>query len=179
MGPHCVGPVDAGEARTSVAVTRRPTRLIEFRVEDTSAVVVAMDELAAVHDGWINLFPLVRPEDEPAPRSGLTTLLAGPVHDVPVCTWVAGKVARQGVQPDSIGVQHGAGARVLGRLASAGWGLPEGWRLVQDHPRRGLVVAPAPGADKGQVLSWLLEAGMVLSAVRLTGEWNAEVHLPH
>jgi hypothetical protein len=159
-------------------VARRATRLLEFRVEDTSEVVGLMHEFAAVHDGWLNLHPDVRPEDEPPPRSGLTTLLAGPIHDVPVCTWVAGKVARQGPLPDSIGVQHGVGTRVLARLSSAGSGLPEGWALVQDHPRRGLVVTPAPGADKGEVLAWLLEAGMVLSPVRLTGQWHAEVHLP-
>jgi hypothetical protein len=160
-------------------VARRRTQLLEFRVEDSSAVVGLMDQLGAAHDGWVNLHPQVRPEDEPPPRTGLSTLLlAGAVHDVPVCTWVAGKLTRQGVQPDSIGVQHAAGSRVLAQLASTGLTLPEGWVLVQDHPRRGLVVAPAPGADKSAVLSWLLEAGMVLSVVRLTGEWQAEVHLP-
>jgi len=158
--------------------TRRETRLIEFRLEDTSAVVGVMGDLEAAHDGWVNLRPQVRPEDEPPPRSGLSTLLAGPVQDVPVCTWVAGKHTRQGLQRDSVGVQHAAGTRVLARLASAGWGLPEGWTVVQDHPRRGLVVAPVPGADLAAVVSWLLEAAIVLSAVRLTGEWQAEVHLP-
>ena len=158
---------------------RRRTELIEFRVEDTSAVVGVMNELAAAHDGWVNLHPQVRPEDEPPPRTGLTTLLlAGAVHDIPVCTWVAGKYSRQGQQPDSIGIQHAAGTRVLARLTSAGVGLPEGWRLVQDHPRRGLVVAPATDTDNGAVLTWILEAGMVLSVVRLTGDWNAEVFLP-
>jgi hypothetical protein len=82
------------------------------------------------------------------------------------------------VQPDSIGIQHAAGSRVLGRLASAGLALPEGWRLAQDHPRRGLVVTPTSGAPHGDVLTWILEAGAVLSAVRLTGEWRAEVSLP-
>ena len=159
--------------------TRRPTRLVEFRVEDDSAVVAAMDQISAAHDGWINLHPQVRPEDEPPPRTGLTTmLLAGPVHDVPVCTWVAGKLTNHGAQPDSIGVQHAAGAKVLGRLATAGLDLPPGWALVQDHVRRGLVVRPAPGTDNAAVLSWLLEAGTILSVVRLTGNWQAEVHLP-
>ncbi len=159
-------------------MARRRRQLIEFRIEDSSRVVGAMDELSAAHDGWVNLNPQVRPEDEPPPRAGLTTLLAGPVHDVPVCTWVAGKRTRQGVQPDSIGIQHSGGSRVLGRLASAGVALPEGWRLVQDHPRRGLVVTPVAGAPHQDVLTWILEAGAVLSAVRLTGEWLAEVHLP-
>ena len=160
-------------------MARRPMRLVEFRIEDSTEVVELMNDLGAAHDGWINLHPQVRPEDEPPPRTGLSTLLlAGAVHDVPVCTWVAGKLTRQGLQPDSIGIQHAAGERVLGRLASAGLTLPDGWALVQDHPRRGLVVAPASAADKSSVLSWLLEAGMVLSVVRLTGEWQAEVHLP-
>jgi len=159
-------------------MARRRKELVGFRIEDSSRVVRAMDELATAHDGWVNLNPQVRPEDEPPPRAGLTTLLAGPVHDVPVCTWVAGKMGRQGVQPDSIGIQHAGGSRVLGRLASAGVALPEGWRLVQDHPRRGLVVAPASGAAHQDVLTWILEAGAVLSAVRLTGEWLAEIYLP-
>jgi hypothetical protein len=160
-------------------VARRRTQLVEFQVEDTSEVVALMNELGAAHDGWVNLHPQVRPEDEPPPRTGLSTLLlAGAVHDVPVCTWVAGKLTRQGVQPDSIGVQHAAGSRVLSRLVSTGLALPDGWVLVQDHPRRGLVVAPAAGADRGAVLSWLLEAGTILSVVRLTGEWQAQVHLP-
>ncbi len=160
-------------------MARRRTEVIEFRLEETDAVVRAMDELAAAHDGWINLHPGVRPEDEPAPQGGLTTmLLAGAVHDVPVCTWVAGEATRQGVQPDSVGIQHAAGERVRLRLAAAGVAVPEGWRLVQDHPRRGLVVTPGPGAGHGDVLTWMLEAGAVLSAVRLTGDWRAEVHLP-
>jgi hypothetical protein len=160
-------------------VTRRSTRLIEFRVEDPAAVLDAMRTLDLAHDGWVNFHPQVRPEDEPPPRSGLTTLLlAGPVHDIPVCTWVAGKLTRQGPQPASIGVQHAAGTRVLARLVGAGLALPDGWALVQDHPRRGLVVTPATGADDAAVLSWLVEAGSILSAVRLTGDWQAEVHLP-
>jgi hypothetical protein len=160
-------------------MARRRTEVIEFKVEDTTAVVRAMDELAAAHDGWINLHPVVRPEDEPPPQRGLgTMMLAGAVHDVPVCTWVAGKVTRQGVAPDSLGVQHAAGARVRPRIAAAGVPVPTGWRLVQDHARRGLVVQPGPDTPHQEVLTWLLEVGAVLSAVRLTGNWRAEVHLP-
>lgn len=147
-------------------------------MEDTSEVVGVMDDLAAAHDGWVNLHPEVRPEDEPPPRSGLTMLLAGPIHDVPVCTWVAGKATARGPLPDSIGVQHAAGERVRLRLVTAGVAVPEGWRIVQDHPRRGLIVNPAPDTSHHDVLAWTLEAGAALSAVRLSGEWRAEVHLP-
>jgi hypothetical protein len=159
-------------------VTRRRTEGVAFSVTEPATVVGFMDDLAAVHDGWINFQPEVRPEDEPPHHSGLSVLLAGVVHDVPVATWVPGKVVRDALRPDSIGIQHAVGARVLGRLTTAGVGLPEGWRVVQDHPRRGLIVAPGPGTDHATLLAWLLEAGTALSAVRLTGRWRAEVYLP-
>jgi len=158
-------------------VARGRTEDIEFVPADCAAVVAAMDQLSSAHRGWINFLPEVRPEDEPPPPGGLTLLLAGAVHDIPLCTWVAGTISRRGPQPDSVGVQHAAGSRVLQRLAGAGLGLPPGWGLVQDHPRRGLVVTPAPHADRGDVLRWLLEVGETLSAVPLTGRWKAEIHL--
>ena len=157
---------------------RRRTEVVEFRVEDTAAAVRGMDVMAGAHDGWINLHPVLRPEDEPPPRSGITTLLGGPVHDVPVCTWVAGSVTRRGPQDARVGIQHARGERVRARLAAAGVTLPEGWRLVQDHPRRGLVVTTAATTPHAEVVAWLLEAGAVLSAVRLSGDWRAELHLP-
>ena len=156
---------------------RGRTESIEFVPADPSAVVAVMDQLASAHHGWVNFLPEVRPEDEPPPHTGLTLLLAGPVHDVPLCTWVAGALTHRGAQPDSVGVQHAAGTRVLARLTAAGLGLGAGWRLVQDHPRRGLVVAPASDADRSDVLRWLLSVGELLSTVPLTGHWKAEAHL--
>ena len=159
-------------------MSRRRTELFEFTASDCSAVVDYMDRLAVVHDGWINLHPEVRPEDEPPRPSGLSLLLAGVTHDVPVATWVPGAPTRDDVRPDSLGVQHAAGTRVLARLTAVGIGLPEGWRIVQDHPRRGLIVAPGHTATHRAMLDWVLEAATALSAVRLTGEWHAEVYLP-
>jgi len=157
---------------------RRRVETVEFRVEDPAAVVRAMDAIADAHDGWVNLHPVLRPEDEPPPRQGITTLLAGPVHDVPVCTWVAGTVSRRGLQDDRVGLQHARGERVRLRLAAGGVAIPDDWRLVQDHPRRGLVLALAPDTPHGVVVAWLLEAAAVLSALRLSGDWRAEIHLP-
>ena len=150
---------------------------IEFDASAPTVVLSVMDQLASAHRGWVNFMPEVEPEDEPPAANGITLLLAGAVHDVPLCTWVAGTVGRRGLQPDSVGIQHAAGARVLRRLTEAGLGLEDGWTLVQDHPRRGLVVVPAPHADRGDVLRWLLRVGETLSTVRLTGQWQAEAHL--
>ena len=160
-------------------MARSSPTLIEFSVGDDEAVVSAMDELAARHAGWINLLAESDPEDEPPARSGLSTLLlAGPVHDVPICTWVAGKIGRTGLQRDQVGIQHAVGTRVLGRLREEIGPLPEGWTLKQDHPRRGLVVEPSPNEAHSAVLAWMLEAGMLLSTVRLTGAWQAAIHRP-
>jgi len=160
-------------------MARRIPTVIEFSVGHDEAVAAAMDELSARHGGWVNLIPESDPDDDPPVRGGLSTLLlAGAVHDVPTCTWVAGKNTRHGVQPDQVGIQHAVGTRVLCRLRDELGPLPEGWALVQDHPRRGLVVEPCAADTHNAVLAWILEAGMLLSTVRLTGAWQAEVHRP-
>jgi hypothetical protein len=54
--------------------------------------------------------------------------------------------------------------------------VPEGWVVLQDNPRRGLVVAVPPAEDAADVLAWLLDAATALSLVLLTGEWRALVY---
>lgn len=156
-------------------MTQRAEEL-EFRVDDTAAVLAHMQRLAAAHRGWLNLQPGVGEEDVPPPAGGLGILFSMPSHEVPVCTWVPGRVARGEQQPDSIGVQHATGTRVVARLSGLGVPLPEGWRWVQDHPRRGLVVRTPVGTPYAEQLAWLLEAGTALATVPLTGEWRALVY---
>jgi len=150
----------------------------EFRGEDPAPVVAAMAELEAAHRGWVNLQPGIRPEDEPPPGSVLGVVFGGVAPEVPVCTWVAGRAGRRGVAPDRIGIQHATGGRAIRRLAEAGVTVPAGWRWVQDHPRRGLVVQVAPGTPAAQVVAFLVAAGEVLSRVPLTGTWLAHVYRP-
>ncbi|MHB8328607.1 MAG: hypothetical protein ACYDD6_03085 [Acidimicrobiales bacterium] len=154
----------------------RPSEEFEFRIEDTSSVLQRMDLLGAAHGGWINFQPAVADEDELAAPSALGMLLSGPVHEVPVCTWVPGRVGRHGVEKDTVGVQHATGTKVVARLASLGTALPEGWRWVQDHPRRGLVVTTPSGTSHAEQLQWLMRAGTTLCSVALTGDWRAVVY---
>lgn len=154
----------------------RQVETIEFRIEDTGPVVDAMRRLSEVHDGWLNLAPFVPDEDVPPAPSGLWGLLSGPAHDVPLCTWVPGGVHRDSVAPDSLGIQHSAGTRAVALLRSVGVVLPNGWRPVQDHPRRGLVVQVPAGTPMSDELSWLMEAGAALSKVPIRAGWIAEVH---
>jgi hypothetical protein len=154
----------------------RQVHVLEFRIEEPAAVVGEMDRIGEAHDGWVNLRPVLPSEQEPPPPTGLAALFSTAVHDVPICTWVTGKSNRHGVEPDSLGVQHSAGTKALAHLGSLGVSLPRGWRSVQDHPRRGLVVLAPAGTGHAEELAWLLQAGTVLSSVRLSGQWRAEVH---
>lgn len=138
-------------------------------------MLARMEQLGESHGGWINFDPEVEEDDEPAPPTGLGAIFSTAVHQVPVCTWVAGKVSKHGIEPDSLGIQHATGTRAVARLAERGVPIPDGWRWMQDHPRRGLVVLVPHGTPYADEMRWLLRAGTTLSTVRLTGEWEARI----
>lgn len=128
--------------------------------------------MAARGEGWINLSPGLDVDEPPPPRSGLASLFGarGPV--VPLATWAPA----HGRNPATVGIHHGEGPRAIALLIDRGLPLPEGWRRLQDHPKRGLVLAPTPAstpAELDAVLEWLLRATGALCPVRRTGEWRA------
>lgn len=75
-----------------------------------------------------------------------------------------------------IGLQHPAGAKAKPLLAELGHPVPDGWMVVQDHVRKGLVVTLPEGVAPADVLGWALRAGRLLSTVPLTGQWRAAVY---
>jgi len=151
--------------------------LIEFRPEQPDVVVARMITLARDHAGWINFQPGIPSDAVGDTRSSLFGLFSGRGPDVPVCTWTPGARRRRGFEPASVGIQHGTGPNGLNRLRDAGWELPAGWRRLQDHSRRGLVLALPPDTPPAEVLRWLLGAGAALSVVPLTGSWLASIFL--
>lgn len=148
--------------------------MIEFWRTDPGAVLDRMATLAASARGWLNLRPDVV-EDDDVPPPGPLAFLAPPGPAVPLCTWSPGERHRRRTEPPSIGVQHRTGTKAAARLADAGHAVPPGWRVSQDHPRRGLVVEPGAGESHERVLDWLLDAGEALSLLRPTGRWQAAV----
>ena len=133
-------------------------------------VTVDPDDLLPVAEridprGWINLQPDVDEDDVPPSGSALFGLFStrGPV--VPLCTWHPGE--------RSAGVQHGTGPKVTSRID-----VPAGWRVVQDHPRRGLVVRVPPDVPNLDVLRWLIQVGSALCPVPAREHWLAELHAP-
>ena len=134
--------------------------LVEFDIADIDALAARVDD-----HGWVNLQPFVDEDDLPPPRGVLFGVFSarGPV--VPLCTWHPGE--------RSAGVQHGTGPKVSARVD-----IPAGWRRLQDHPRRGLVVRVPPNVAHADVLRWLVGVGATLCPVPTGDRWLAELHAP-
>jgi hypothetical protein len=75
-----------------------------------------------------------------------------------------------------VGILHSAGARAGATLAELGHGVPDGWVVLQDFSKKGLVLAVPPAVDHRTVVAWLLRASELLSRVPLTGRWRAVVY---
>ncbi|HEX4245601.1 MAG TPA: hypothetical protein VHY77_08545, partial [Acidimicrobiales bacterium] len=120
-------------------MTRSRPEEIEFLPHQLGPVLKQMAARAGAASGWINIRPIIEAENEPPPPGPLA-IFGGSVHKIPTATWMPGKVERSGsIGATRIGLQHAGGPRVVARLRDLGLPLPVGWRVVQDHPRRGLV----------------------------------------
>jgi hypothetical protein len=156
-----------------------PPYALEFSAMAVGEVLGAM-AARAEGSGWLNFEPVVvdEAEDRPRPRGSGAGLLFGALFAargpmVPLCSWVPMPTDR--LPHVELGVQHARGVRAAEQLAEAGNAVPEQWRVLGDHPKRGLVVAVPVDADHEDVLQWLLRAGTVLSAAPTTGNWRAGV----
>jgi len=152
-----------------------PPEVFEFRPPDADAVVAAMSALTAAQRGWITLQPGIHPDDEPPPRTLLSSLLSAGGPPVPVCTWVAPEPKQKPPHPE-IGILHKAGPKAVRTLVDAGITVPDHWVVLADHSRRGLVIAVHPESPHGDVLDWLLRAAESLTRIPFTGTWQASVH---
>ncbi len=157
-------------------MTRARPAELEFVARDDPELLAYMSSIEAGGTGWINVEPLIAEDQEPPPP-GPFAFLGGSTHKVPIVTWMPGKRAGDGtVKPTTVGLQHATGPRVASRLRDLGLPLPEGWRITQDHPRRGLVAMVPGEEDNAAVVNWLLLAATALCQVPSTGRWLASVH---
>jgi hypothetical protein len=174
---------------------------LDFTADDLTEVLAEMETIGRTRDGWINIRP--RPQKDPAdgraddPADGLTepdpelgpTPVPAPLgvfslrgrRPTPVeGTWIPGKPGKRGEDAASVGLEHPAGRFAVRQLRDGGCPVPEGWKIVVDHARRGLVMSVPPTDDppatQDLVLTWLLRAAGVLSWQPLTGRWRAEIH---
>lgn len=147
----------------------------EVTPEAPSEVLDWMKSLSPDATGWVVLQPGISPETPLPSKPGILAMFGTQSPDVPVCTWIPGKIRHGIAAPVSIGIAHHAGQRALPVLAGAGIALPAGWRVAQDHPRRGLVLRVPPDAPDTEVLTWIFAAGRALTPVPLTGDWLVTV----
>jgi hypothetical protein len=149
---------------------------VEFQPDRLEEVLATMEDLSTAGKGWVNFEPAVDAEDVAREGSGTFALFSGRGPVVPLGTWTPGSTSRKGRQePAMIGLQHPAGARAKPLLAQRGHPLPQGWIVVQDHVRKGLVVQVPAEVDARRAVDWLLRAAALLSTVPLVG-WRAAVY---
>ena len=157
-------------------MTRARPEELEFVPGDLGDLLARLAEIKASGTGWVNLRPVIDREDEPPPPGPLA-IFGGSPHKVPLATWAPGTRAPNGtVRPTAVGLQHSSGPRVVARLRGLGLPLPEGWRVTQDHPRRGLVARLSTESSDAEAVDWLVRAGTALCAVPATGRWRASMH---
>jgi hypothetical protein len=160
-----------------VAVDRQ---LVEFTRDDFSEVVELIRRVVDAGAGWVNIEPIL--DEEAMDEVQRTTppavirLFSGRGGKIPFGTFVAGDKRKGGV--GQLGLEHGAGPRVVPQLREAGIALPEGWRIRQDHGKRGIVCDVPPTEDPTVIVQWIVAAAMQLTEVRLSGWWTAVIHTP-
>lgn len=117
------------------------------------------------HAAYINIRPGVDADDV-APQRPLTNLFASRGPRIPLATWT----------PTESGLQHGAGPRIKDWFADEGHAIPDDWYVVEDHPRRGLVIRTYASSPE-VVLRWLVRAVELTCPFDITEPWRAEVTL--
>jgi hypothetical protein len=153
-----------------------PPELIEFDARAPEPVVSRMRGLARTRDGWVNMQPLVDEREVPQTSVGILGWVSAKGPAVPEATWLPGEPKRNGVSPDSIGLQHRGGPKARFTLADAGTPIPQGWKVLSDHPKRGLVLELPTDTDPEAVVDWLVRAAEILSPMRLPDQWVAAVY---
>ena len=165
------------QAPSSVPTMVAEPLVIEFQEGSRDAVVDRMATLAGSRTGWVNLTPGLDVDEPPPTRSLLSQIFGAKGPDVPLATW--NPQGRPERDPFTVGIHHAQGPKVLNLLRDNGIGPPETWRRLQDHPKRGLVLAVPASTDRKDLdatVDWLLIATGFLCPVRRTGEWRALVY---
>jgi hypothetical protein len=121
------------------------------------------------------LVPHFDPDSLPPSAPVMQRLFSARGPTIPELSWVPRDPTATKGEPTSFGIRHGAGhARRF--LADRGHSVPERWVVLQDSPKRGLVVAVPDDEPADVVLAWLLRATEVLCPLPLPDDWRAQLY---
>ena len=155
-------------------------QMIEFTADDIDAVVGQVGVVIERGDGWLNIEPIVGEEAMDAIREGaapaIVRVFSGRGGKIPFGTFVPGDHRKGGM--GQVGLEHSAGPRALQQLRDAGIVLPAGWRMRQDHGKRGIVCDVPRDEAPATIVRWILAASLQLCEIDLTGWWTAVISLP-
>ena len=119
---------------------RTQFRTLKFSPTTVGPVVELMNRYRYTSDSifWFNIEPDV---DERSIHTGSIFWKAfssrGP--RIPQFTWTSATDRKGNYQPSEIGLTHPTGIAVLERIKGFQINIPDEWRLIQDHPKRGIV----------------------------------------
>jgi hypothetical protein len=155
-------------------------QMIEFTPDDIDAVVQGVAGMIERGAGWMNIEPIVGEVamDEIRRRAApaIVRVFSGRGGKIPFGTFVPGD--HRNDKLGQVGLEHSAGPRGLQQLRDAGIVLPAGWRMRQDHSKRG-IVCDVPREESPEVIvRWILDASLQLCESDLTGWWTAVISVP-
>jgi hypothetical protein len=163
-----------------VVSAHRDVDRFEFTPPAFERVTGYLRHLTEAGQGWINLLPGVDADEDEQQTvpPGLFSLFSGRQPPVTMGTLVPPRPSRRATEGVTVGLLHPTGAKAVARLSDAGVAVPQGWRVRQDHARRGLVLLAPHGALATGILDWAIRAGTALCRREMTGQWQAVVYLP-
>lgn len=144
---------------------------VGFLRHQPDGLVRAIDGALARGKGWINVEPDPDGLDDAAVAAlGKPSIFSGRGRSIPLGTLVVGQQGHQ------LGFDHGSGRHAAQRLREAGVEFPAGTRVVQDHPRRGLVIEVPSTTRADELARILLQTSSQLTIIALGDRWIAEIY---
>lgn len=143
--------------------------------DDLEAVAELLTDVLDERGTWCNLVFEPLEDDEGPEDSALFSFLAARGPSNPFATIMAGDDGKRSSSAQ-VGIQHRAGTKAAAQLREEALFLPEGARVRQDHPRRGLVVEWPTDSNVATLVGWLLPAMRLLGRAPTTNSILYEWH---
>ncbi len=149
--------------------------IVEFEPGVEGEIVEVMTQLAD-GSGWLTLDPAIDERFPPPIPSTFGRLVSGRGPAVPRANWVPADTSRRRPEPVSVGILHGTGSKAVERLADKEIVVPDRWKVVADHSKRGLVAWVPIDIAHLEVLRWTCAASRALTRVPLEQKWRVAIH---